>query len=49
MNHLGLRIIKAFDLTQELFEHLEEASLGLDLKGLPSNPISAQAWCIVGG
>ena len=37
-----------FDLTHDLVAHLEEASLGLDLPGLPSNPLAGQLWCIVG-
>ena len=49
MNTLESRIVQAFDLTLDLFLHFSESTLRLDLPGLPSNRISAQAWCIVGG
>src|SRR5207244_9855326 len=46
--HLKLRIDRAFALTLNLFAHLDEPSLTLDLPGLPSNRIADQVWCIVG-
>ena len=42
------RLDLAFALTKDLVAHLEEASLGLDRPGLPSNRISGQIWCVVG-
>jgi hypothetical protein len=42
------RLATAFSLTHDLFAHLDEASLLLDLPNLPSNRIAAQAWCIAG-
>jgi hypothetical protein len=45
---LKARLTQAFQLTHDLIAHLEEASLNLDLSGLPSNRISAQLWCLVG-
>ncbi len=45
---LNSRLERAFMLTAELVEHLDDAVLGLDLPGLPSNRISGQLWCIVG-
>jgi hypothetical protein len=42
------RLAAAFSLTHDLFAHLDEASLLLDLPKLPSNRIAAQAWCIAG-
>jgi hypothetical protein len=51
-NHMN-RMLKAelersFSLTHDLFAHLDEASLQLDLPKLPSNRIASQVWCIVG-
>ena len=45
---LKARLDKAFALTQDLFAHLDEASLQLDLGRMPSNRIAGQVWCIVG-
>ena len=45
---LKTRLDRTFGLTRDLFAHLDEASLQLDLGGLPSNRIAGQAWCIVG-
>ena len=45
---LKKRLMCAFQLTHELVTYLDEAALGLDLPGLPSNRISGQLWCIVG-
>lgn len=45
---LKVHLERAFKLTHDLVAHLEEASLGLDLPGLPSNRIAGQLWCIVG-
>lgn len=39
---------RAFRLTHDLVVHLDEASLGLDLPGVPSNRIAGQLWCVVG-
>ncbi|MDX2176091.1 MAG: hypothetical protein SF028_06435 [Candidatus Sumerlaeia bacterium] len=45
---LTSRFTRAFALTHDLVAHLDEAALGLDLPGLPSNRIGGQLWCIVG-
>ncbi len=42
------KLERSFILTHDLVEHLDEASLSLDLPGLPSNQISGQFWCIIG-
>ncbi|MEW6713026.1 MAG: hypothetical protein AB1403_24615 [Candidatus Riflebacteria bacterium] len=39
---------RAFDLTFDLFNHLDETDLAKDLPQLPSNSLSGQVWCIVG-
>jgi len=39
---------RAFRLTHDLVNHLDEQSLALDLPGLPSNRFAGQFWCIVG-
>jgi hypothetical protein len=49
MGHkLQSAIERAFKLTHDLFTHLDEASLALDVPGVPSNRIADQVWCIVG-
>jgi hypothetical protein len=45
---LKAQLDHAFALTYDLVAHLDEASLALDLPGLPSNRIAAQLWCVVG-
>lgn len=45
---LKTRLERAFALTADLVEHLDEAVLGADLPDLPSNRISGQLWCVVG-
>ena len=45
---LQKRLACAFQLTHDLVAHWDEAALGLDLPGLPSNRISGQLWCIIG-
>lgn len=45
---LNAKLNRAFNLTHDLVEHLDEISLSLDLPNLPSNRISGQLWCIVG-
>jgi hypothetical protein len=42
------KLTRAFQLTYDLFAHLAEADLLLDLADLPANRISAQVWCVVG-
>lgn len=42
------RLDRAFRLTHDLVTHLDNASLQLDLPGLPSNRIAGQMWCIIG-
>lgn len=48
MDILINKLQRAFSLTQDLFEYLDESSLGLDLPDLPSNTIAGQVWCMVG-
>jgi hypothetical protein len=45
---LKTRLERAFALTADLVEHLDEVVLGADLPKLPSNRISGQLWCLVG-
>lgn len=45
---LKVHLERSFKLTHDLVAYLDEASLGLDLPGLPSNRIAGQLWCIVG-
>ncbi|HRF50391.1 MAG TPA: hypothetical protein PLC98_22375 [Anaerolineales bacterium] len=45
---LKSRLERAFALTTDLVEHLDETALGADLPDLPSNRISGQLWCMVG-
>ncbi len=45
---LKAHLIRSFKLTHDLFAHLDEESLSLDLPSLPSNRIADQVWCIVG-
>ncbi len=45
---LKTELDRSFKLTHDLFAHLDETNLRLDLPGLPSNRIAGQAWCIVG-
>lgn len=39
---------KAFDLTYDIVNGISDEDLNLKLKGLPSNSIGEQLWCIVG-
>lgn len=48
MNVLIKKIKRAFSLTKDLIESLEQDSLGLKLDNLPSNKIGEQIWCITG-
>jgi hypothetical protein len=48
VERLKHRLVVAFGLTRELFLHLDDAALRLDLNGVPANRIAEQAWCIVG-
>lgn len=48
MNPLQAHLVRSFNLTHDLIAHLDEASLRLDLPGLPSNRIADQLWCMVG-
>ena len=45
---LKAKLLRSFELTRALVVHLDEAALGLDLRGLPSNRIAGQLWCVVG-
>jgi hypothetical protein len=42
------RLDQAFALTHDLINHLDDASIELDLPGLPSNTMASQLWCVVG-
>ena len=42
------KIVRAFNLTQDLAAHLDETHLNLDLPDLPSNTIGEQFWCMIG-
>lgn len=39
---------RAFDLTLDLFESLDEKDYTLKIPDVPSNTFAGQAWCIVG-
>ncbi len=39
---------RAFDLTEDLAQSLQETSLSMKLKDLPANSIGQQFWCIIG-
>ncbi|MCW1968295.1 MAG: hypothetical protein KIH69_009295 [Anaerolineae bacterium] len=45
---LKSKLDRAFTLTHDLVDHLDEAALNLDLPNLPSNRIAGQLWCMVG-
>jgi len=45
---LKTRLERAFALTSDLVDHLEQGALGADLPSLPSNRVSGQLWCVVG-
>jgi hypothetical protein len=45
---LKQELADAFALSHDVFDHLDEASLLLDLPNLPSNRMAGQAWCIAG-
>jgi len=42
------RLLKAYNLTNDLVNNLTEDDLTLKLKNLPSNTIENQLWCIIG-
>ena len=42
------RLQNAFDLTLDLVQAMSSDDLKLTLKGLPSNMIGEQLWCIIG-
>jgi hypothetical protein len=46
--HLKDHLQRAFQLTRDFVEHLDDSALTLDLPDLPSNRIAGQIWCIVG-
>ncbi|MCH4887431.1 hypothetical protein EZV73_07605 [Acidaminobacter sp. JC074] len=48
MDMLKKRVERAFQLTYDLIDHLDQEALGLRLGSLPSNSIGEQAWCIIG-
>jgi hypothetical protein len=45
---LKSRLDRSFKLTHDLVTHLDEPSLEMDLRSLPSNRIAGQLWCVVG-
>jgi len=48
MSIIVKHIQRAFSLTRDLVENLEDSSLKLNLAELPSNTIAEQLWCIIG-
>lgn len=48
MKTLEDRIVKAFNLTEDLLNHLGEPDLSLSIPNVPSNKIGSQLWCILG-
>lgn len=48
MEILIKRLHKAFDLTLDLVHAMTTDDLKLKLKGMPSNTIGEQLWCIIG-
>ena len=48
MKKLRDNIVRAFNLTEDLLQHLETTDLLLTLKELPSNNIGQQFYCIIG-
>lgn len=48
MKLIQTRLLKAFTLTKDLINSLDEKDLKLTLEGLPSNTIGGQLWCIIG-
>ncbi len=48
MKRIKQRLTRAFQLTRDLVNHLEEEDLQLKLRDLPSNTIGQQVWCLVG-
>ncbi len=42
------KLDRAFRLTFDLVDHLEEDALQLKLQNLPSNSIAGQLWCMIG-
>ena len=45
---LKARLERAFALTADLVDNLDEAALRADLPNLPSNRMSGQLWCVIG-
>jgi hypothetical protein len=45
---LKQKLDRAFRLSRDLVNHLDETALSLDLPNLPSNQIAGQLWCLVG-
>ena len=41
-------LLKAFNLTTDLVDAMTDNDLKLKLKGLPSNNIGEQLWCVIG-
>ncbi len=48
MNLIVKNINRAFTLTKDLVDYLEEVNLQSKLPNLPSNMVSEQLWCMVG-
>lgn len=42
------KVIRAFNLTSDLVNHLSDEQLALTISDLPSNKIGEQLWCIIG-
>ncbi|MNJ92526.1 DinB family protein [compost metagenome] len=47
-NILREKLQRSFGLYDDFIQELKEENLQLDLKGLPSNTIGQQLWCVIG-
>lgn len=45
---LGIRVARAFALTNDYFGFISEEDLALRIPNVPSNSLGQQAWCILG-
>lgn len=48
MKSLKAKVERAFELTLDMANHLEEEHLTLKMETLPSNRIGEQFWCVIG-
>lgn len=45
---LKQKLDRAFELTHDLYESLDDSVLDATISNLPSNSLRSQAWCIIG-